>query len=870
METWDMYYHMLGANNDTRDTPSHFRHVDQVAGTGVTKRHISVLRAHRCQQSSAPAAEGVALHRRTTETAARYTIVCHGWSLLHVEKMHMYNAASRTKQASNISKGDTSEPPFQWLFLADLQPLLLVLGTECGLIVSPTSEILSGLYLNCKASHLRRKGVTAEAPRAVRCIARKSDGALVARVIVARIAVSVVSFPRQSGRSCLLFIGRASPALYVSGVFRGLPLRSLVIRGWLLAREGGKSNLTPPRASTPSRVVLCYVRCLGLPPSRKHEAIVLHVTHAGHVSCYRLFTNHRVFSKVLTARASPCRSFKVKTSHLRQERAQLARPWKPARLLRRPVRRRQEVVDPAGILPLPYDGTSKRLNRTLKQYLSSFGTHNQRDWESQVPPFLLAYCSPNTGRAVRCTIDIVVVDRRQRQPRDDRVLARLAKPNRNACVPVLRTRLQEMCVKALFSDECRFELYSRLRIRVCRTPTEKFLPECLSPAVQQGGGSVMAWGCMSMQGTGFIRFTDGSMIDESEIRNHAISLVQHFYVGTKIKLDPGSERGSFYLGSGEMLMKPGIRRASQHQGPGVCLPLPQCASARSMRVIEVSMEQCRNERAEETGDPQENPPTSVIVRHDSRMRKSGSDPAGYRTRGILRVDEGEASLVLSSAGMQGRGNERSLRKPGNQTMHFIVFASPNYPLRRGNSENNKHINELGRRRKGRSRHVKKKDTQQREAIVKPKQNSEGHPKPQFRNGTLLLHIQECRTLDEQATQNPKAPSPPFRKRKPFFHCRRESSLALSDITFRDICSNNSPLSQDEGIGGRGGVSGRQGEAIIDRGLTRSLLGRWKREEGVSENGEVRNKVIEDRSLDLFMLCHSDRLAAILEAGTSDL
>ncbi|KAJ8872730.1 hypothetical protein PR048_026344 [Dryococelus australis] len=47
-------------------------------------------------------------------------------------------------------------------------------------------------------------------------------------------------------------------------------------------------------------------------------------------------------------------------------------------------------------------------------------------------------------------------------------------------------------------------------------------------------------------------------IDESEIQNHEISLMQHFYIGTKIKLDPGSELGSFDLGSGKMLVQPGI------------------------------------------------------------------------------------------------------------------------------------------------------------------------------------------------------------------------------------------------------------------------------------------------------------------------
>ncbi|KAJ8892243.1 hypothetical protein PR048_004823 [Dryococelus australis] len=47
-------------------------------------------------------------------------------------------------------------------------------------------------------------------------------------------------------------------------------------------------------------------------------------------------------------------------------------------------------------------------------------------------------------------------------------------------------------------------------------------------------------------------------IDESKIQNRGISLVQHFYIGTKIKLDPGSELGSFDLGSGKMLVQPGI------------------------------------------------------------------------------------------------------------------------------------------------------------------------------------------------------------------------------------------------------------------------------------------------------------------------
>lgn len=65
--------------------------------------------------------------------------------------------------------------------------------------------------------------------------------------------------------------------------------------------------------------------------------------------------------------------------------------------------------------------------------------------------------------------------------------------------------------KVLFSDEARFQLFPNQRIRVRRTSTEKFLPECLSPTVQGGGGSVMIWGCFSGIGTGILRFTDGTM-----------------------------------------------------------------------------------------------------------------------------------------------------------------------------------------------------------------------------------------------------------------------------------------------------------------------------------------------------------------------
>ncbi|KAJ8870588.1 hypothetical protein PR048_029611 [Dryococelus australis] len=58
----------------------------------------------------------------------------------------------------------------------------------------------------------------------------------------------------------------------------------------------------------------------------------------------------------------------------------------------------------------------------------------------------------------------------------------------------------------------------------------------------------------------------------------------------------------------------------------------------ALTLFSVIVEQHRNERAGETGDPRENPPANGIVRHDSHLRKSGS-PAGDRIQFGLVGDE---------------------------------------------------------------------------------------------------------------------------------------------------------------------------------------------------------------------------------------
>ncbi|KAJ8865768.1 hypothetical protein PR048_033290 [Dryococelus australis] len=71
----------------------------------------------------------------------------------------------------------------------------------------------------------------------------------------------------------------------------------------------------------------------------------------------------------------------------------------------------------------------------------------------------------------------------------------------------------------------------------------------------------------------------GTKIDESEIQNQKISSVQHFYIGTKIKPDPGSGLGSFDLGSGNMLVQPGIGVQWTDTGRKRTMPFVNCTLA---------------------------------------------------------------------------------------------------------------------------------------------------------------------------------------------------------------------------------------------------------------------------------------------------
>ncbi|KAJ8867652.1 hypothetical protein PR048_031455 [Dryococelus australis] len=69
----------------------------------------------------------------------------------------------------------------------------------------------------------------------------------------------------------------------------------------------------------------------------------------------------------------------------------------------------------------------------------------------------------------------------------------------------------------------------------------------------------------------------------------------------------------------------------------------------------------------ETGDPRENPPTSGTVRHDSHMRESEGDPAGYRT---LASNYSDRCVVISERRANTVTSEISLRAPGEQRVRL--------------------------------------------------------------------------------------------------------------------------------------------------------------------------------------------------------
>ncbi|KAJ8881402.1 hypothetical protein PR048_017883 [Dryococelus australis] len=106
-------------------------------------------------------------------------------------------------------------------------------------------------------------------------------------------------------------------------------------------------------------------------------------------------------------------------------------------------------------------------------------------------------------------------------------------------------------------------------------------------------------------------------------------------------------------------------------------------------MIEVCMEQSRSARTGETGDPRENPPTSGIVRHDSHLRKSGSDPAARKSIKLSAMKEDSihtldeldscANATLPGKNLKSRG---ACAVPTQNYFRAVYGPSPSYPITR--------------------------------------------------------------------------------------------------------------------------------------------------------------------------------------------
>ncbi len=64
----------------------------------------------------------------------------------------------------------------------------------------------------------------------------------------------------------------------------------------------------------------------------------------------------------------------------------------------------------------------------------------------------------------------------------------------------------------LWSDETKINVFGSDGVkRVWRQPGEEYKDKCVLPKVKNGGGSVMAWGCMSAAGTEELQFIEGTI-----------------------------------------------------------------------------------------------------------------------------------------------------------------------------------------------------------------------------------------------------------------------------------------------------------------------------------------------------------------------
>jgi len=92
--------------------------------------------------------------------------------------------------------------------------------------------------------------------------------------------------------------------------------------------------------------------------------------------------------------------------------------------------------------------------------------------------------------------------------------------------------------QVLWTDESKFEIFGqKRRTYVRRAPSEKMHPDCITPTIKHGGGSVMVWGCFSYTGVGDLHRIKGIFDQKgyhSILSRHCISsgkrLIGHGFI----------------------------------------------------------------------------------------------------------------------------------------------------------------------------------------------------------------------------------------------------------------------------------------------------------------------------------------------------
>ena len=83
--------------------------------------------------------------------------------------------------------------------------------------------------------------------------------------------------------------------------------------------------------------------------------------------------------------------------------------------------------------------------------------------------------------------------------------------------------------KVLWTDESKFEIFgSSRRVFVRCRVSERMVPQCVTPTVKHGGGSVMIWGSFAGSRVGDLHRVTGTLNqkgDHSIFQRHAIPLV---------------------------------------------------------------------------------------------------------------------------------------------------------------------------------------------------------------------------------------------------------------------------------------------------------------------------------------------------------